>query len=79
MRERPKLLVISQMYPKPKFPALGIFVKRQVDALREHCDVVVVCPVRVFPPRKLFKSLLAGDVRMRSLQGETCQGVNLKA
>jgi glycosyltransferase involved in cell wall biosynthesis len=53
-----KVLVISEYYPRPKFPALGIFVKRQVDELRRNCDVTVVCPIRVFPPLRLFKLLL---------------------
>jgi len=39
------VLVITNMWPEPERPVYGIFVKRQVDSLREagvHCDVLYV-------------------------------------
>lgn len=38
-----RALVITNMFPGPRNPAFGVFVKRQVEALREiGCDVVLV-------------------------------------
>jgi glycosyltransferase involved in cell wall biosynthesis len=42
---RPELLVITNMWPEPSRPAYGIFVERQVEALRAEglrCDVLYV-------------------------------------
>ncbi|GAB1790267.1 glycosyltransferase [Priestia megaterium] len=54
---KPKILVISELYPNKEKPAFGIFVERQVNQLKEKYDVVVVAPIRVFPPLSIFKDL----------------------
>lgn len=41
-----RVLVVSGLYPKPGSPLSGLFVHRQVEALRQRAvDVRVVCPV----------------------------------
>ena len=50
---RPRVLVLSELYPNPVKPAFGIFVERQTHHLGAFCDVHVVAPVRVFPPLRL--------------------------
>ena len=49
------LLFISSTFPRKNHDFLGIFVKRQVDALISlGCKVKVLCPVRIFPPKSLL-------------------------
>lgn len=58
MEKRLSVLTISSLFPDRANPARGIFVERQVTHLLPYCDHVVVCPVRVFPPLRLWKALL---------------------
>jgi glycosyltransferase involved in cell wall biosynthesis len=37
-----RVLVLTTSYPTPEEPVLGIFVREQVEAVRSHCDVIVV-------------------------------------
>ncbi|NNF08302.1 MAG: glycosyltransferase [Candidatus Eisenbacteria bacterium] len=41
MSSRLKVLHVTAMYPSPKRPGRGAFVKAQVDSLREHADIEV--------------------------------------
>ena len=50
MHRAPSILVISHLYPSTANPYLGLFVARQVRALRETHDVRVVAPTRWLPP-----------------------------
>ncbi len=64
MQRAPSVLVLSHLYPSTPNPYLGLFVARQVQALRETHDFRVVAPTRWLPPvtrswrneRKLPKS-----------------------
>jgi teichuronic acid biosynthesis glycosyltransferase TuaC len=56
-RQRLRVLCLSELYPNPVLPALGIFIERQVFHLQPYCDSVVVSPVRVFPHLQLWKQL----------------------
>ena len=47
--KRLRVLTLSELFPNPVEPALGIFVERQVHHLQPYCDSTVVAPVRVFP------------------------------
>ena len=53
-----KILVISHMYPSSANPVYGIFVHKQVKALKEQgCDLKVISPVPFAPwPLPLLKS-----------------------
>jgi teichuronic acid biosynthesis glycosyltransferase TuaC len=48
--ERPSILVLSHLFPNPQHPYLGLFVSRQVRALRETYDIRVIAPTRWVPP-----------------------------
>jgi len=48
--ERPSILVLSHLFPNAAHPYLGLFVARQVRALRETHDIRVVAPTRWLPP-----------------------------
>src|SRR5690606_5092946 len=42
----------------PYAPAFGIFVERQVAALKPFCDQVVVSPARIFPHWRIWRQIL---------------------
>ena len=48
--EPPSVLVLSHLFPNPLHPYLGLFVARQVRALRETHDIRVIAPTRWVPP-----------------------------
>jgi teichuronic acid biosynthesis glycosyltransferase TuaC len=50
MQRTPSVLVLSHLYPSTPNPYLGLFVARQVKALRETHDLRVVAPTRWLPP-----------------------------
>ncbi len=54
---RPHVLVLSDLFPNPARPALGIFVERQSFYTQSYADHTVVAPVRVFPHLSLWKTL----------------------
>jgi len=56
--KRLRVLVISELFPNPSYPAFGIFIERQTHHLRIYCDSIVVAPVRVFPHLRLWKYAL---------------------
>src|SRR5437867_733560 len=58
--QQPRLrtLVLSELFPTPATPALGIFVERQAAHLQRYCDNVVVAPTRVFPHLQLWRQIL---------------------
>jgi len=65
----PQILTLSELFPNPAWPALGIFVERQAYHLLPFCDVTVVAPVRVFPHLRLWKHILAP----KRFQAEWCR------
>jgi glycosyltransferase involved in cell wall biosynthesis len=56
---RLNVLVISELFPNPPYPAFGIFVERQTSHLQPWCNNVVVAPVRVFPPLRIWKQVFS--------------------
>jgi glycosyltransferase involved in cell wall biosynthesis len=50
MGDRRSVLVLSHLYPNARRPYLGLFVARQVHALRESHDIAVLAPTRWLPP-----------------------------
>ena len=71
---RPRVLVLSELYPNPVKPAFGIFVERQTHHLGAFCDVHVVAPVRVFPPLRLWKEV-ANPARFGGAWNEWLGGI----
>src|SRR5437867_11677061 len=55
--ERMRVLVLSELFPNPARPALGVFVERQVHHLKPYCDQVVVAPTRIFPHLRLWRDV----------------------
>ena len=58
-----RALVVTNMYPTPERPALGSFVRDQVEALRRRDDVSV--EVFVFPPGLRSYPIAARELRRR--------------
>lgn len=52
-----RVLTLSDLYPRPRYLAHGIYVEQQTQHLKALCDPVVVAPVRVFPPTSVFKQI----------------------
>jgi teichuronic acid biosynthesis glycosyltransferase TuaC len=50
METERSILVLSHLYPSARRPSLGLFVARQVQALRETHDIRVLAPTRWVPP-----------------------------
>ena len=50
MEAERSILVLSHLYPSTRHPYLGLFVARQVQALRETHDIRVLAPTRWLPP-----------------------------
>src|SRR5262245_23794724 len=50
MPSGPSILVLSHLYPSARNPYLGLFVARQVEALRDTHDIRVLAPTRWVPP-----------------------------
>lgn len=47
--KRPRILLLSHMYPNPQRPVNGIFVHELVKVLSRDCSIVVVSPIPTFP------------------------------
>ena len=54
-KKRLNVLVISELYPNPVQPALGIFVEQQTYYNQIHSQNTVVSPIRIFPHLALWK------------------------
>lgn len=54
-----RVLVISDLYPAPPWPAAGVFVERQTAKVSKRCDgVTVVVPTRAIPPMRVLRQVL---------------------
>lgn len=45
---------ISECFPNKNKPVTGEFILQHVKALSEHCRVITIVPLRMFPPRELL-------------------------
>lgn len=52
----PRVLVISDLYPRLLRPVFGVFIEEQTIAAQQYCEQVVVSPIRVFPPLSVFRN-----------------------
>jgi len=64
----PRILVISDLYPRPPQPVFGVFVEEQTQYLQPYCHQVVVSPTRTFPPLRIFRALPSVSRFRRSWQ-----------
>lgn len=53
---KPRVLVLSTVYPNDRQPTLGVFVHERMRRVAKHCQLVVVAPVPWFP----FNSRIRG-------------------
>jgi teichuronic acid biosynthesis glycosyltransferase TuaC len=73
MIDRMRILTLSTVFPNPKDPLFGIFVKERIKRVAEHCEVVVVAPVPWFPLNRLFR----GAKRSAVLRYEIQDGISV--
>ena len=52
-----RVLTISDLFPDPSHPALGVFVAHQVRQLQRSTEQVVVVPLRVFPHLRFWREV----------------------
>lgn len=54
-RMPPRVLVLSSVFPNPRQPAFGVFVRERVRRVARRCEVQVVAPVPWFPMNRLIR------------------------
>ncbi len=50
-----RVLVLATVFPNPKQPTLGVFVKERMRRVARHCELVVVAPIPWFPLNSLIR------------------------
>ncbi len=53
-----RVLVLSSVFPNPKQPTFGVFIRERVRRVARHCELVVVAPVPWFPVNRLIRGSL---------------------
>jgi len=56
-KARPKLVVLSTLFPNPGQPLAGLFIRERMSRVAEHLPVTVVAPVPWFPLQGLARRL----------------------
>jgi glycosyltransferase involved in cell wall biosynthesis len=51
----PRVLVLSSVFPNPRQPAFGVFVRERVRRVARRCEVQVVAPLPWFPMNRLIR------------------------
>ncbi len=73
---RPKILVLSSLFPRKERPFAGTFVKERMFRLGKHLPVTVISPVPWFPLQSLFRMIKPG-YRLGACKTEIQQGVQV--
>lgn len=55
MKETPRVLVFSSLFPHPGQPQAGLFVRERMFRVAAHCPVTVIAPVPWFPFQGLLR------------------------
>ncbi len=50
-----RVLVLSSVFPNPKQPTLGVFVRERIRRVARECEVVVIAPIPWFPLNGLIR------------------------
>ncbi|MFZ1059036.1 MAG: glycosyltransferase family 4 protein [Candidatus Rokuibacteriota bacterium] len=50
-----RVLVLSSVFPNPKQPTFGVFIRERVRRVARHCEVVVAAPIPWFPLNGLVR------------------------
>ena len=64
-----RVLVLSSVFPNPKQPALGVFVRERMRRVARHCELRVVAPVPWFPLNGLSRPQWTGIPRFDVQEG----------
>ncbi len=67
-----RVLVLSSVFPNPKQPTLGVFVRERLRRVASHCDLVVVSPVPWFPGNRWIRGTLPQDIPVLEAQEGLC-------
>jgi len=51
----PRVLVLSSVFPNPRQPAFGVFIRERVRRVARRCEVQVVAPLPWFPMNRLIR------------------------
>jgi teichuronic acid biosynthesis glycosyltransferase TuaC len=51
----PRVLVLSSVFPNPRQPAFGVFVRERVRRVARRCEMQVVAPLPWFPMNRLIR------------------------
>jgi len=57
-----RVLVLASVFPNPRQPNLGVFIRERVRRVAERCEVVVVAPVPWFPGDGVVRGALWGGI-----------------
>jgi len=55
--KKPKLLLITNLFPTPVDQVRGVFIHQLVQELKAWCDIIVICPLPWFPHLRLLRFL----------------------
>jgi glycosyltransferase involved in cell wall biosynthesis len=67
-----RVLVLSSVFPNPKQPTLGVFVKERVRRIARHCELRVVAAVSWFPLNRLIRGPRCTGIPFREEQEGLC-------
>jgi glycosyltransferase involved in cell wall biosynthesis len=65
---RLRVVVLSQTFPNPAQPAVGVFIRDRLRRVARHCELVVVAPVPTFPLNGLVRGRPAAAVPRQEWQ-----------
>lgn len=51
----PRVLVLSSVFPNPRQPAFGVFIRERVRRVSRRCEMEVVAPLPWFPMNRLIR------------------------
>jgi glycosyltransferase involved in cell wall biosynthesis len=64
-----RVLVLSSVFPNPKRPTLGVFVRERLRRVADHCEVRVVAPLLWFPGNRHIRGDAWSDIPHVERQG----------
>ncbi len=65
-----RILVLSSVFPNPRQPTFGVFIRERMRRVARQCSVVVVAPVPWFPMNSLVRGSLWTGIPWHEQQGD---------
>lgn len=65
-----RVVVLSSVFPNPKQPTFGVFIRERVRRVARQCELVVVAPVPWFPLNGRIRGPLWSGIPLVERQGE---------